>query len=293
MRTRTGNFPIGFRRGWSDWQKLDLGKLAQWAQENGFEAIDLGRVTAPDVATLQKADLRLGSGDLAESGNLLDKDAGKRLEAIEKVVAYVKEAGAAGTKAFFLVIIPDPSEKRSESYARAVESYTPIAIAADEVGASLAIEGWPGGSPHLPAFCCTPETCRSFIKDVGGKGIGLNYDPSHLIRLGVDHIRFLSEFVPYVRHVHGKDTELFPEAAYEYGLYQPAVFAKGHGFGELAWRYTIPGHGCGRWTEIFHILQANGYEGIVSIELEDENFNGSEEGEKAGLLHSLHFLHSA
>jgi hypothetical protein len=29
---------------------------------------------------------------------------------------------------------------------------------------------------------------------------------------------------------------------------------------------------------------------LVSIELEDENFNGSEAGEKAGLIHSLNFL---
>ena len=32
---------------------------------------------------------------------------------------------------------------------------------------------------------------------------------------------------------------------------------------------------------------------IVSVELEDENFNGSEAGEKAALLHSLDFLRSA
>ena len=31
MPTRTGNFPIGFRRGWSDWQKKDTAALAAWA----------------------------------------------------------------------------------------------------------------------------------------------------------------------------------------------------------------------------------------------------------------------
>ena len=292
MKTRTGGFSIGFRRGWSGWQR-DLGSLAHWASESGFEAIDLGSVTAEDVQTLTNAGLKLGSGDLIETGALLDNDSGKRKEAIEKAIAYVKEAATVGTKAFFVCIIPDRDLKRSEAYARAIESYAPVCEALDSVGASLAIEGYPGGSPHCAALCCTPESVRSFIKDVGGKGVGLNYDPSHLIRLGVDHIRFLEEFLPYVRHVHGKDTEIQTEALYEYGLYQPSLFEKAHGFGEFVWRYTLPGHGIARWTKILHLLEANQYNGMVCVELEDENFNGSEEGEKAGLIHSLHFLRGA
>lgn len=287
MPTRTGNFPIGFRRG-GGWQN-DLGALAKWAKENEFDAIDLGRVTAEDVQILKDNGLQLGSVDLNTSG-LLDNDSGKREEAIARAIEDVKAATALGAKAFFLVIIPDASLKRTEAYDRAVETYAPITAALSDAGASLAIEGWPGGSPHLPALCCTPETCRRFIEDLDGKGVGLNYDPSHLIRLGVDHIRFLKEFAPYVRHVHGKDTELLPEAAYEYGIYQPAVFGTPHGWGEQVWRYTIPGHGFARWTEIMGILQANRFEGIVSIELEDENFNGTEEGEKAGFLYSRDYL---
>ena len=114
------------------------------------------------------------------------------------------------------------------------------------------------------------------------KALGVNYDPSHLIRLGVDHIRFLNEFVGNVFHVHAKDTETFPEAVYEFGISQGCgVFAPGHGWGGSTWRYTIPGSGEARWTEIFKILKANNFKGVVSVELEDENFNGTEDGEKA------------
>lgn len=288
MPTRTGNFPIGFRRGGSEWQR-DLNALAQWAQQNGFEAIDLWSVTTAEIQILQNAGLRLGSVDLSTAG-LLDNDPGRRREAQERALAQIREGTALGARAFFLVVMPDASLPRQEAYNRAVEAYAPLAETLAAAGASLAIEGWPGGSPHLPALCCTPETCRRFLVDLGGKGVGLNYDPSHLIRLGVDHIRFLNEFAPYVRHVHAKDTELFPEAVYEYGLYQPAVFTRPHGWGEHVWRYTLPGHGCARWTEILRILQQSGFDGIVSVELEDENFNGSEAGEKAGLIHSRDFL---
>ena len=106
----------------------------------------------------------------------------------------------------------------------------------------------------------------------------------------MDHIRFLKEFAGSVAHVHGKDTELFPEAVYEFGLYQSSAFTPEHRFGQSVWRYTIPGQGCARWTEIFQELKAAGYKGAVGIELEDENFYVDETGEKAGLRHSLAFL---
>jgi len=108
--------------------------------------------------------------------------------------------------------------------------------------------------------------------------------------MGIDPIRFVEEFKSRVYHVHGKDTEIIDEALYEFGTEQPATFAKGHGFGSHHWRYTIPGHGCVRWVRAFEILAANGYDGAVSIELEDENFNGSEAGEKAGLIAGGRFL---
>jgi sugar phosphate isomerase/epimerase len=291
MQTRTGNFPIGFRRGWSDWQRQELQPLAKWAKQSNFEAIDLGKVTSADAATMRDAGLKIGSVDLLQFGEIAHPDLGKRKEIIAANVAYVKEAGALGAKIFFTIIPGEPGNSRAENYKAAVESFSPIAEAVASVGGQLAIEGYPGNPPHYALLCTTPETCRAFLKDIP-KGVALNYDPSHLIRLGVDHVRFLQDFLPHIVHVHAKDTELMPEAVYEFGLYQTSAFQKEHGFGQNAWRYTLPGHGVGRWPEIFKILKSAGYKGIVSIELEDENFNGTEAGEKAGLLHSLDFLRS-
>ena len=291
MGTRTGNFTIGFRRGGTEWQK-NLASQAKWAKQAGFDAIDLGRATAQDVTTLKESGLRIGSVDLIDFGNIMHNDAGKRKELIAANVAYVKEAAGLGAKAMFTCIIPgDPAKKRAENYKLAVESFAPIAEACAAAGASLAIEGWPGGAPHFANLCCNPETTRAFIKDVG-RGVGLNYDPSHLIRLEIDHIRFLKEFASHVRHVHGKDTELDEEARYEFGT-QDSAFATPHRWGQWMWRYTIPGHGVARWGESFRILKDAGFNGTVSVELEDENFNGTEEGEKRALEISLAYLRSA
>ena len=120
--------------------------------------------------------------------------------------------------------------------------------------------------------------------------MAVNFDPSHLIRMGIDPVRFLHEFAPRVSHVHGKDTEILGDELQEHGTLQPATFAKHHGFGEHYWRYTLPGHGCARWSRLFSILKDVHYQGMVCIELEDENFNGTEAGEKKGLELSRDFL---
>ena len=100
----------------------------------------------------------------------------------------------------------------------------------------------------------------------------------------------LEEFVGRVFHVHGKDCEVLTENLYEYGSEQTPVFGKPREFGWITWRYCIPGHGNFRWTRALELLASHQYRGAISVELEDENFNGSERGEQEGLIAASHFL---
>ncbi len=108
--------------------------------------------------------------------------------------------------------------------------------------------------------------------------------------MGIDHSRFAAEFADRIAHVHGKDTEIITDNVYEIGLYQPSIFQKPFFCGEFTWRYTIPGHGVTRWSHILAILEKAGFAGIVSVELEDADYNGTELSEQAGLLASLKYL---
>ncbi len=288
--TRTGGFPVGFRLGWSDWQK-DAAAVAAWAKANGFSAVDVGRNGDTAGKAVKDAGLRVGSVDLAEWNAMLSPDAGKRKEAVAKNAAYVKAVGAAlGPANHFTVMLPeDPAKDRKENFKYMVESFAALAPAMEAAQARLVIEGWPGPG----ALCCTPEGYRSFFKEVPSKAMGVNFDPSHLIRMGIDPLRFLREFADRVGHVHGKDTDLFTEALYDLGHEQPPTFAAGHGFGSATWRYTIPGHGIFPWVQGFEILQAKGYRGCVCVELEDEHFNGATATEQRGLLLGKTYLEGA
>jgi sugar phosphate isomerase/epimerase len=110
------------------------------------------------------------------------------------------------------------------------------------------------------------------------------------LRQGIDPIRFLWEFGERVVHIHGKDTETLSENLYEYGHELPAIHAPRFRFGAWAWRYTIPGQGMMRWGAALAILAELGYDGSISIELEDANFNGETESEQFGIVKGAQFL---
>jgi sugar phosphate isomerase/epimerase len=124
---------------------------------------------------------------------------------------------------------------------------------------------------------------------VPSPAFGLNYDPSHLMRLGIDYLRVLDEFKDRIYHCHGKDTALLSEAQYLYGHFPPAL-AKAPPFSEGAWRYCVPGDGAVDWGQVAYALEQAGYAGCVSIELEDARYWGSLEKEQAGIAKAYRHL---
>jgi len=286
LATRTGGFAVGFRRGWSDWQK-DLDGLLKWAKGNGLGVIDVGGDADVIGKKIADAGLKIGTADLRNWRELISPDTGKRAEAVAKNGEYIKAATAAGARNFFVVMLPEKAElPRKENFRYMVESLAALAPVLEKHGGRMVMEGWPGPG----ALCCTPETLRATFREVPSKAMGINYDPSHLIRMGIDPVRFLEEFADRVYHVHGKDAEILTENQYEYGSEQPGTFRDAMGFGGWHWRYTIPGHGQMRWTKAFEILQGKGYAGAVCVELEDQSFNGTAEGERQGILAGAKFL---
>ena len=282
LSTRTGNFPIGFRRGGWKWQS-DLSTAIDWAKRNGFGAIDLSRSVA-DIKPVVDSGLRIGSVDLPEWQGMISADASKRRDAVAANGAYTASCGAQN---FFAVMLPeDPARSRLENFGFMVDSLNALTPALESAGGRLVIEGYPGPG----ALCCTPESYRAAFSECPSPSIGINYDPSHLLRMGIDPIRFLKEFAPRVGHVHGKDTEVLADDCYEYGREQPATFKQNPAFGSSSWRYTIPGHGGTNWPEVCRILVLFGYAGAISIELEDADYHDGDDARQRGLLDGARFL---
>jgi len=289
--TRTGSFPIGFRIGGSEWQK-NISDVIGFARDSGFAGLDLPANDPAAVGTILEAGLAIGTVDVPQAWtDLCSADAGKRSEAAKEKADQIAALVEAGAKHFFCVILPeDQTAERSENLEYAADGYGQLCEHIADTGAKILLEGWPGGYPYYASLACTPADYRLVFDRVGSDVLGVNYDPSHLVRMHIDPLRFIQEFSSRIFHVHAKDTELLDDVVYDYGITQLATEATKHGYGEHIWRYTIPGHGCIRWTRLFAELANVGYDGMVCIELEDEQFAGSKEAEQRGLLGSRDFL---
>src|SRR4051794_36355145 len=106
MKTRTGGFPIGFRRGWSDWQKNLAGAIA-WAKTSGLEVLALGRDGDRAGQPVTDAGLRIGSVDLLEGQPMISADKAKRADAVAKNAEYVAACAAYGVVNHFIVMLPE------------------------------------------------------------------------------------------------------------------------------------------------------------------------------------------
>jgi sugar phosphate isomerase/epimerase len=291
--TRTGSFPIGFRRGWGDWQR-DLPQLMDFARQNRFDFLDFGPAPVEELKQVVAAGIRIGSVDLMGWKDMLSPDAGRRRAAVQANVEYVRALTQLGIGLFLTVMQPeDPARPRRENFDFAVNSYGELLRNTGSTGAKVLLEGAPGGPPHFGSIACTPADLRALFGAIGSDRLGVNFDPSHLVRQGIDPQRFVAEFTPRIYHAHAKDTELLAEGLYDHGNVQQATFDKPRRFGAHCWRYALPGRGAVPWGALFSQLAAAGYRGLLSIELEDEDFTGSDELEQRGLIKSREFLENA
>ena len=289
-QTRTGGFPIGLRLT-GEFAKAPTAETAAWVKAQGFGAVDIYADALATVPVWQKAGLEIGTMDLfgPEWQGMLSADASKRKATVALGLKNIRAAAAAGVKKFFIVMLAEDEKlPRKETFGYMVETYGQFRDVLKETKTQLSIEGWPGCNAH----CCNPESYRAFLKEMNSPQYGINYDPSHLIRMGIDPVRFIEEFASQVVHVHGKDTFIDAERLYDIGTEQAGVFAQGLPWGGYFWRYTIPGAGRAPWTKIFTILKNAKFNGCVSIELEDVNYNGTLDGERKGFVASRDFLQS-
>ena len=269
--------------------RLPLGDFAAWCKAEGFAAIDLGGADADRTAAIRGAGMEVGTYDLPGTGQMLHPDAAQRRSGVETAITAINAIADQGGTRAFCVFFPghDAGQSRLASFDNWKEAFPAVAREGEKRGVRIAVEGWPG--PNNSALAVTPETLRALFDAVPSPAFGINYDPSHLVRVGVDYKRFLDEFGSRVIHAHGKDTAMDAEALYAYGNLGP-TFASAVGFGGGDWRYCIPGEGVVDWPWVCGRLHQAGFDGFISIELEDFRYNGTESGEKLGLSRARRHL---
>lgn len=161
---------------------------------------------------------------------------------------------------------PDhPSNRVREAVAIFQDVVGPLVEHAGSRGVRIGLETAPrGGGQGNVAH--SPELWDLVFDAVPQRALGLSFDPSHLVWLGVPDIPdVIRRYAGRIHHVDGKDAEVLP-----------AVLARQGILGSGWWRYRLPGLGTIDWTAVLSALKEVGYRGTLGIENEDPVLYGLE-----------------
>lgn len=94
------------------------------------------------------------------------------------------------------------------AFEQLAERWLPILDLAGEHGVSVAYELHPGEDVHDGfTFDRFLTACRNH------KAVGINFDPSHFVLMGLDYLSFIHQYAPRITAYHVKDAELLKDNA--------------------------------------------------------------------------------
>ncbi|HEV2345886.1 MAG TPA: sugar phosphate isomerase/epimerase [Actinocrinis sp.] len=282
--------------------QVPLPQLVAWAAGHGYQALEvatwpstgsrdfeashidvvsLGKREADEIRALFDANGLIISA-LAYYENNLHPHERRRMQIAEHVRRNVDAAQLLGVPYVGTFIGRDPGLSVKENVALAERLLPPLVEYAGERGVKLIIEncvmeGWhPDGYPGNLAYC--PELWEWMFS----LGFYLNYDPSHLLWLGIDPVEALRPYVDRIPHAQAKDAQVDPRARVRYGIFGRTL-SRENPWDVGWWRYRVPGLGQVDWRAVVDALYEGGFTGVLSVEHEDPVWGGDETRVKQGL----------
>ncbi|HWT59528.1 MAG TPA: sugar phosphate isomerase/epimerase [Rhizobium sp.] len=272
---------IGFYT--STFNDRPLEEVVDFAASAGFDAIEIdvgGHIKTPDqveaaVALARSRGLFVSS--VTYFGNQLDADRDKRRQLRARTAEFAKAIGGAGVPIFVIFPGRDDSAGEGANYDDFADFANGLIAETRSSGLTFAIENWPG--PRDNFIGTTPRGWQELFRRIEDRRFGLEFDPSHLIRIGIDPYRAMEAVKDRIAILHAKDTAIDPEALQAIGY---------HGKGW--WQYKLPGQGLIDWPRLLRQARASGFDGTLSIEHEDAAYGwpgkdlaARKEGERLGL----------
>jgi sugar phosphate isomerase/epimerase len=232
--------------------------------------LDASTITDSQVAdvksTLAKFDMHVSA--LQVGNNSIAADPAERAQENNYFVKAIELAGQLGVPYIGTQSGKDPAKEFQEQVDEIVRVYNEKYFRACEQNhVRILWEPY----PEAANIATSPVGFEALFKAFGDSPyVGLQYDPSHLVRQFMDPIQTERDFIDHIYDVHLKDTEIFWPILRAGGI-NPVN--KAHW-----WTYRIPGMGSINWRDFFSVLQEAGYTGAMSVEQEDPFYGADDPG---------------
>lgn len=222
--------------------------------------------------------------------NSLAADPTVRAQKVGHLLKVIDAAALLGVSVVSCFIGRDHTKTTKDNIPVAVEVFTPLLNYAGERGVRLALENWPGIGWQIEGvpgnLCYSPALWDALFEALPFDNFGLNFDPSHLVFQGIDHLQAVRDYASRIFHVHAKDTEIHETTLARIGNLIPRSYGSW-------WRYRMPGWGRVDWRLFLATLRDIGYDDVVSTEHEDPEYLATEALVKEGLVLGRDHLHAA
>jgi sugar phosphate isomerase/epimerase len=214
------------------------------------------------------ADAGLSVSAFQATQNHIAPESERRAHDSEYFVKVIELAGKMGVPYIGTASGKDPAKPFQQQIDEIVRVYNEKYFPACEKNhVRILWEPWPEG----PNLATGPVGFEALFKGFGNSPyVGLQYDPSHLVRQFMDPIQAARDFVDQIYDVHLKDTEIQWPVLRRVGINPPNR--------AQWWRYRLPGLGSMDWAAFFTVLQDAGYTGAMSVEHEDPLYGAPNRG---------------
>ena len=282
-------------------QKFDAIELSCWpvANDRDYSSTDIDVAkfdskTKEDILKLT-GENNIEIASLAYYDNCLHPDTSIRENNVKHLYNVIETAGKLGVKFVGAFAGRNLDLSFEENFTEFEKIFPNIVKYAADRNVNLLIENCSMPGWHREGWGATisysPELWDRMFEIIPDENFGLNFDPSHLIWLGVDYIKALIDYKERVLYFHAKDTKIFEEKRSYYSIFGKQLDRENewdYGW----WQHKIPGKGSVDWQKIYQTLREIGYDGYVSIEHEDLNYSENDDAIKLGLMKGKAFLDS-
>ena len=269
-----------------------LTQIADWAIAHGFDDLECGPMLPLDREAYEQV---LSQGEIDISAliycrNYLSTDEEEAQNHIRELKRRIEFAGVLGIDKVVTstgidktieegIYDRDPAVRDRgnlirripvRSLDRVVDLFGPLVDLAEKHGVRLCFEN----CPLMGNIAISPTLWERIFARLPSDKLGLAYDPSHLVWEMIDPYAPVRWFKDRIFHVHAKDTTIDRVRLAETGILTDFSW----------WSYRIPGRGELDWNKLLTLLRDIGYDGTISLEHEDEAYEGTVEAVQNGLI---------